>query len=245
VLVTEERTGWEWRKTQAFGVFGALAMMALLILRVGAFEPFVLIIAVPLIVSLLLRLKLPRVGTVVTGVVAAILLATNLPFLLTDLGHPEGGVDFFLAAMFVLAMVTVIVATIPAYREVRRSGPASSAARGVAAAAVVVLAALGVWALVAGSGYESAIARGDDIKMTQKDFAFVPERLTAEAGEVAVVIENEDAATHTFTIDELGVDLFVPAGKSARVTFQADWPETYRFYCKPHAPDMDGSLTVE
>lgn len=54
---------------------------------------------------------------------------------------------------------------------------------------------------------------------------------------------NKDGTLHTFTIDELDVDLASPGGTSARVTFEAE-PGTYRFYCVPHEADMNGKLTV-
>ena len=56
-------------------------------------------------------------------------------------------------------------------------------------------------------------------------------------------VTNLDGTRHTFTIDELGVDLSVPPNSEGRVTFTAE-PGTYRFYCRPHEVDMEGSLVV-
>ena len=54
---------------------------------------------------------------------------------------------------------------------------------------------------------------------------------------------DRDGTRHTFTIDELGVDLSIPPESGQRVSFTAA-PGTYRFYCRPHAPGMEGVLVV-
>jgi plastocyanin len=48
---------------------------------------------------------------------------------------------------------------------------------------------------------------------------------------------------HTFTIDELGVDLSIPPNSEQRVTFDAP-AGSYEFECRPHTPGMTGTLTV-
>jgi len=60
---------------------------------------------------------------------------------------------------------------------------------------------------------------------------------------VAVFVDNQDTTLHTFTVEEFGVDLEIPAGESARITFDAE-PGTYEFFCRPHQPDMSGTLEV-
>lgn len=45
--------------------------------------------------------------------------------------------------------------------------------------------------------------------------------IEADSGEISVFVENEDTALHTFTIDELGVNLEVPGGETRRVAFEA------------------------
>jgi hypothetical protein len=42
---------------------------------------------------------------------------------------------------------------------------------------------------------------------------------------------NHDLFCHTFTIDELDVDLEAPLGGAREVSFTAP-PGTYRFYCR-------------
>ena len=105
----------------------------------------------------------------------------------------------------------------------------------VAGIAVSVLATL---------TYDDAVAQEGDVQLVAKDIEFQQSSLEARAGEVSVFVENQDATLHTFTIEELDVDLSIPAGKSARVTFDAD-QGTYTFFCRPHESDMKGLLEID
>lgn len=107
--------------------------------------------------------------------------------------------------------------------------------------------AMAVAAAVAGS-FALASAIGDtaaagSTALVMEDFAFGPERVTAAGGRVSLHVTNNDTAHHTFTSNELGVDVVVPPGQSKLITFDAR-PGRYDFYCKPHTPGMEGELIV-
>lgn len=75
---------------------------------------------------------------------------------------------------------------------------------------------------------------------------FSTTELSANAGQVTVVVDNHDVWWHTFTIDELDVDLRIPSSGKRQVSFTAA-PGVYRFYCAipGHTPlGMVGTLTV-
>ena len=82
-------------------------------------------------------------------------------------------------------------------------------------------------------------------------FAFDQTELHAHVGEtVALRLDNSDNTTHTFTIDELGVDVSMLPGESSVALFRPTQPGTYTFYCKPHydpttGQGMHGTLIVE
>jgi plastocyanin len=86
----------------------------------------------------------------------------------------------------------------------------------------------------------------DKISLEQDDFYFEPTVLEGEGGQTLTVeLENEGDATHTFTVDELGVDEEVQAGDEgeAEVTF----PDSgaLLFYCRFHqGGGMRGALSV-
>jgi plastocyanin len=86
----------------------------------------------------------------------------------------------------------------------------------------------------------------DTADLEMDDFYFEPNVLEGEAGQTLTVeLENEGDATHTFTVDELGVDEEVqPRDKGeADVTF----PDSgaLLFYCRFHqGGGMRGGLSV-
>ena len=235
---------WGWQRTQAIGAITIPVTFGLLLLRIGGFEPFVLIMSAPIIVGLLIRMRFRRTGTVIVGVLALALLLMNAPFLIEELQHPAAGIDYMFPVLVLAGAATVIIATIPAYKELTRGLTGSRGPKVVPAAAGALVVLLGATALVSNTRYESAAAQPGDIKVEARDLEFVSAKLQAQGGEVSLHVENTGAALHSLTIDELGVDVFIPAGKATRITFDAE-PGTYRFYCKPHAPDMEGSLTVQ
>ena len=178
------------------------------------------------------------------GVVLLAELLSSAPFLADALAHPETPSDFLPLTLFTVATVVGSAAAVPAFRAARDPGrPTSRSATPVAVAAVLVLVTATVVSIVAASRVDSVTAQPGDIQLTAVDFQFNTSSVTTDAGTVAVTVTNDDATRHTFTIDELGVDLNVPPGTTQRVTFPAH-AGTYRFYCIPHATDMAGELVV-
>lgn len=111
--------------------------------------------------------------------------------------------------------------------------------------AVVVLAGGAIAASQVVSG-DAARAGDGDFVVSAKNVRFDPDELEMENGEGAIRLKNRDLFWHTFTIDELGVDLYVPVGGTRRATFEAPAGE-YEFYCAIPGHDsagMKGTLTV-
>lgn len=113
--------------------------------------------------------------------------------------------------------------------------------------AVLGLAATGFLGLLAWSGVSGPTAPArTGVELTAADLAFSESALTALPGEVTVLLANEDLFWHTFTIDELGVDLQVPVAAELAVTFDAP-PGDYDFYCAIPGhlqAGMTGVLTI-
>lgn len=124
-------------------------------------------------------------------------------------------------------------------------GRAERAAPAVAVLGVLAFAAALAVAVVRGLDDPTEPRPGDLVVDTDRA-AFLPDSLTARAGEVAVVLDNDDLFWHTLTIDELDVDLRAPVGARRRATFVAE-PGTYDFYCAVPGHrriGMEGILTV-
>lgn len=76
------------------------------------------------------------------------------------------------------------------------------------------------------------------------DFGFEPNSISVDAGEeVEIEFENTGDAPHTFTSDELGVDIRTSAGGSGNAAVTAPEDGTYGFACSIH-PQMQGEIIV-
>jgi plastocyanin len=84
---------------------------------------------------------------------------------------------------------------------------------------------------------------GGGLQITASGTAYDPESLTAPAGDIEVSLTNEDGIAHTFTIDDLDVDLEVDGDSSDSVSFSAE-AGTFEYNCRFHS-QMTGDLTVE
>jgi plastocyanin len=94
------------------------------------------------------------------------------------------------------------------------------------------------------------VTSGPDFQITMKDFAFHPDCVIAKNTQ-KLDLENDDSATHTFTIDGTPIDVTMEPGKQMELDPPGDAlpPGTYIFYCRFHgSPDgsgMAGHITVQ
>ncbi|HZA20907.1 MAG TPA: cupredoxin domain-containing protein [Actinomycetota bacterium] len=85
----------------------------------------------------------------------------------------------------------------------------------------------------------------ETLDVTARDFEFAETSLSVPAGEeVEVQFTNEGEAEHSFTVEDLEVEVEADGGESATTTFTAD-AGTYEFHCEYHPDQMTGELTVE
>lgn len=236
-----ERAGrrFSWRSLQAVCAVGLLISLAALTYLSG-FLPVVVAIALALLLGLFLLRRTTRAGVIL------ILVATAVTAYLTwwqvfHLLMPRAFFEFAPALLWLLSTVLGVIAAICALAQGRESTP-SGAARTLAVGGLVLLFAGGTISAYLRYTYTGAAKGAGDLSVVSPDFSFRPQRLQAEAGEIVVHYRNSDAATHSFSIDELGVSLFLPGGTQDRVRFRAD-RGTYTFYCEPH-PEMTGTLRV-
>jgi plastocyanin len=114
----------------------------------------------------------------------------------------------------------------------------------------IVLMACSAVALVAFAGCSSSPDKNGSgssgVPVVATDNAFNPPQLTAQAGtKMSVVLKNDGATLHNFSIDSLGVSRDVEAGKNATITFTPGSAGTLSFYCKYHqALGMTGTIVV-
>lgn len=233
-----------WRRLQVVAALGVLASLVVPMIISMSVEPFLLSMAAPFIIGLLVLLRWPRVGAVLLGLVSLALVLFSAPFIVEALFHPESLGDFIPLVVLTLSLLVGAIAAIPSFRQGRIPDTASRLAGTIAVVAGAIVVASAIVAVVAFAGIESEPARSGDILVVAEDIEFHPARISAEGSDVSVHVTNRDDTRHTFTIDELGVDLNVPPNSNQRVSFVAE-PGTYEFYCRPHVPGMEGELVVE
>lgn len=84
------------------------------------------------------------------------------------------------------------------------------------------------------------------VEVTLKDFSFTPGKLQVEADqELEIRLTNSGDATHTFTIDEFGVDTEIQPRTETTVLVTPSEAGRFTYYCRFHeAQQMEGVLTV-
>ena len=77
------------------------------------------------------------------------------------------------------------------------------------------------------------------------EFRFGPSELTFVVGETVTFVLTAENDFHTFTVDDLGIDVSIDGGTSVTVTCTFDKPGTFPLICIPHQSlGMTGTVTV-
>lgn len=232
--------GTTWAKLLRVAAIVAILDVVLINVFAGLIPP--LLVFAVLWIGALVWLTLATKGPAILLLVSFIaFVGLSAPFTIPSLAVPASAGDFILNLGGLIAALVGIVAAIAVIRGLVDTAPA---ARSLATAAAVVFVVASAFSFYSAATYDSAEAQEGDVELVAKDIEFQQTSLQAEGGQVSVFVDNQDATLHTFTIEELDVDLTIPASKAARVTFDAE-PGEYEFFCEPHKEDMKGTLTVE
>jgi plastocyanin len=199
---------------------------------------------------MLVGIGLLRVGSGVLGLLVLAALFVNIEVWMFPAANGNATYRVGLAELVVPASLVAIslagfIGAVAGLVHLRDPAAGRGAAGPTGIIAVVfVVASLGlVWAMT--KAEPQAVPPGA-LEVQTTNVAFVPNTLRATGGKVTVAIRNRDLFWHTFTIDNLGVDVTAPVGRLRTVTFEAR-PGTYSYYCRipAHAAlGMRGRLTV-
>lgn len=166
-------------------------------------------------------------------------LVWMVPALASNLAHRDDLSAVLRPALLVAAGVLAIVAVVLDGRPPSRA-PALGAVAAVLAVPVVL-----VGARVLGVG-EEVVRQPGDLEVTMRNTEFDPADVRADAGG-GVVITNDDLFWHTWTIDELDIDVRIPTGGTRRVELPLVEPGTYEIVCTipgHESVGMTGELTL-
>lgn len=173
------------------------------------------------------------------GILGGIALLGNMPAVISELARPESAPAFILTLYTTIAVIVVLVSGLGIF-----FGYTADPARALVLGVVAVFAVGTAASVVVALNTPSDAAAATDIQVTAEKVEFDPEGLTAAAGTVGVWVDNRDGIHHTFTIEDLDVDLEIPALKAKRVEFEAP-PGTYEVICTvPGHESMTATITV-
>lgn len=201
--------------------------------------------AVVLLGLALLRFRSGLFGVALLGVVFAEPAIWTLSGAVSNILRGERFVAIIIpSALATLSLAGVLAAGAVVIRRRDPSAGEKWAPRIGSGAAILLVLFIAASFFVRREG--QPVVQPTDISLEAENMAFSSEELVANTGEITVHLDNHDLWWHTFTIDELGVNLQVPMGANQQVTFNAP-PGTYRYYCAiPGHEDigMHGTLTV-
>lgn len=237
--VVERRVDGGWMRLLRSSTIASIIVVALVNILAGLIPPLV-VFALIWLGALFWMKKATRGPAILLLVAFIVYLAMSAPFVIPTMTVPASAGDFILNLASILAAAGAIVGAIYVIRDRVESSDASRTLGRVLVGLFIIGTVFSIFSLVT---YDDAQAQEGDIQLVTRDIEFQDTSLEADAGEVSVFVDNEDSTYHSFTIEELDVDLDIPASKSARVTFEAE-PGTYEFFCVPHKEDMKGTIEI-
>ena len=89
-------------------------------------------------------------------------------------------------------------------------------------------------------GEGSTVERGTEVYVSMQDpggsgeYIYDPEELSFNVGDKITLVLESESEFHTFTIEDLGIDMAVAGGAVDEVTYTFDSAGTYEFICIPH-----------
>ena len=246
-VATDRRTepeqasqGLTWRRLVFLaGVLATVAMGAVALL-IGDIEGGVVAVGFA-VATWLTRVRRGTLGAIGMALVSAITLGFMLTAAVTNIRAGSAMSSVLVSAG--LAAVALLRLVAARGFLIRRSSTSTTAPWAGVISSILVLIGLVVW----GASTARAETEAGDIHLVAKNVAFTETEIATTAGEVTVTLENKDLFWHTFSIEELGVDLRVPIGAKLPVTFEAP-PGEYELICAipGHTKaGMRGTLTVE
>ena len=173
----------------------------------------------------------------VVGILAALALAAMLFWTAFGLATPNSFFDFVPGLLVIPGAIIAIVGCIAAIVARRRGHLTPAPVGGERRAISIVLGVVIALALASAAMtfLGASDVEGGDVTVTASDFDFEDGPLTVQGGD-EVVVKNEDPFLHTFTIEELNIDVAVQPGSEELVQIP-DRPGTYVVYCVPHTMD--------
>jgi plastocyanin len=201
---------------------------------IAFFLPFII---VPWVAAFLVW----RFGTwaKVVAIVVALAGLAALFWTAFGLAHPSSFFDFVPGLLVVPGAIIAIVGSIAGIVASRRGHVVAGREGGERRAIGIAVAVVGVLAVVSAvlsvSSRSNVTTTDAAAQVEMKNFKFDQASYSAPGG-ASVGVRNEDPYIHTFTIDELSIDVDLGPGDAAVVDLPAQ-AGTYVLYCTLHTSD--------
>jgi uncharacterized cupredoxin-like copper-binding protein len=234
----------EWKTLLRFSVAADMAVLAFMVLTSG--DTLALGLMVVFMIGLgLMRFRGGMIGVIVAGLLSADIALWTVSGAVSNFANGEVLSALLLPAFLgTISLAGVIAASASV---VVRKNPAKGARYATMTGQVVLaILLLIIVASLAVRASNVATTSPSDIRLTTEKMQYSDVALFSEGDNITVQLANEDLWWHTFTIDELDLDLAVPMGAERSLTFSAP-PGSYDFYCAipgHEAAGMRGTITV-
>jgi plastocyanin len=239
-----ESSGFNSRTLLHLAVAGNLVILLYMTIALG--DILALALALLLLVGLgLLRFRSGALGILLIGLVSTDIAVWTVSGAISNFISGEKLTALILPGYLgtiSLIGVTAATATWITRKEPEKGSRAAKLTGQVVLALLLVITASGL--LVRQRQVE--VKQVTDINLTAENMHFSQTELSSENGQVTLHLSNHDLWWHTFTIDELGVDVKIPMEAERVITFSA-LPGTYRYYCSipGHEATMHGTLVIK
>jgi plastocyanin len=198
---------------------------------------------VPSALGLLGAFLVRRRGTVpkAIAIVLAVIVFVLIFWTVFGVTLPASFLDFVPGILVLPGVLLAIGGSVAAIRSAKRRRASGPGERRAATAILGVVGALAVLSLVLTvAGRETVddeAAANADLVVDLKDFEFDEDAYDVPPGGT-VLVKNSDPLFHTFTVEELDIDVDLGPGSEELVTMPED-VGTYILICEPHTSDPD------
>jgi plastocyanin len=202
--------------------------------------------------ALVLRMRGGALAFTVLAVIVGFVFLQGYNFTF-EVRHPESFFDFVPSIVSFAGTLAVIASGAVAFRETRRgevrlaARPAEQTVVGAVVFGLVALTIVSGALTISGRDTVSAEAKAGAISVKMRKTKFSPDQLDVAPGQaLRVVADNNDQFLHTFTMDELDVDVTVRPGSEKLIELPALAAGDYDYVCTITGHEsMKGTIQVK
>ena len=255
-LIRSNQDVYQWTTLGGLAVFGStFAMGGIIAMAFGYTEHisyFVLFSALSLAMGVLV-LQFGTGASLIAVTFGLSSLYFLAPFLSEALSHPDSFLNFAPALVLTSGTLIVVAGATGLFLHRRQAKAAGPTFRRQSIALLLVLSALAGLAVFSGVATLNSINRdslhlphGEALSVSMRGLNYHPPLLLMSTeDQPELVIANNDFTMHTFTIPELGIDLFLPPGVESAIHVPVSASGRFEFICtiKGHE-SMKGVLVL-